>query len=61
MTEDEAFAARLREGTLRAFGVKPWDIGLEPVPRRVRFWRKITFARWRYALVAHVIDGLPDR
>jgi len=43
-SDEEEFAARLRSQTLAAFGLKPWEAGLEPPPLRVRFWRAITFA-----------------
>ena len=43
----------LREVNLReiikAFGVKPWQVGVGQVPWRVRFWRRVSFARWRVA------------
>jgi hypothetical protein len=29
---------------LAAFGVKPWDAGVAPVPLRIRIWRALTFA-----------------
>jgi hypothetical protein len=32
---------------LGAYGLKPWDAGLAPVPLRVRIWRAVTFARRR--------------
>lgn len=56
MSEDEAFAEQLREQTLKAFGLKPWDVTstVRP-PRRVRFWRAVTFARRR----GKVIDWRP--
>jgi len=41
---EEEFAAALRSQVLAAFGLKPWDAGLEPAPLRVRFWRAVTFA-----------------
>lgn len=48
MIEDEAFAEQLREQTLKAFGLKPWDItGAVRPPWRVRFWRAVTFAKRR--------------
>lgn len=36
-----------RDDILRAFDLKPWHIGLAPVPLRVRIWHRITLARWR--------------
>lgn len=30
-----------------AFGVKPWLVGLAPVPWPTRVWHQVTFARWR--------------
>lgn len=30
-----------------AFDVKLYQVGLAPVPWRVRIWRKVSFARWR--------------
>lgn len=48
---DPVLAGALRAATCtdiaRAFGLKPWHVGLAPVPWRVRLWRKITLARWR--------------
>ena len=44
VSEDEAFAAHVQAATLRAFGLEAWDAGLAPVPLRVRFWRRLTFA-----------------
>jgi hypothetical protein len=44
VSEDKEFTAHVREATLRAFDLKPWDAGLAPVPLRVRIWRKLTFA-----------------
>ena len=47
MNDDELSAQ-----ILAAFGVKPWDAGLAPVPLRLRAWRKITLAyRRRKAVV----------
>lgn len=43
MSEQDEFGEMLKAQTLAAFGLKPWDIG-GPVPRRVRFWRAVTFA-----------------
>lgn len=45
--DQERFRRQLRRDTLRTFGVKPWQAGLVPVPRRVRAWHKLTFARRR--------------
>src|SRR6185437_16112544 len=39
MTSDE-----LQASILRAYGLKPWDAGLVPVPLRVRLWRAVTLA-----------------
>jgi hypothetical protein len=52
VSEDDAFAERLREQTLKVFGLKPWDITatVRP-PRRVRLWRAVTFARRRGKVV----------
>jgi len=48
VSEDDAFAEQLREQTLKAFGLKPWDItGTVRAPWRVRFWRTLTFAKRR--------------
>lgn len=47
MTEHDAMREAVRADVVRAYGLKPWDIGLAPVPRRIRIWRKITLARWR--------------
>ena len=44
MTSDEEFAAVLQSQVLAAFGLKPWQAGLEPPPLRIRFWRAVTFA-----------------
>lgn len=41
---DEEFAAMLQRQVCAAFGLEPWDAGLEPVPLRVRFWRAVTFS-----------------
>jgi hypothetical protein len=47
-SEEEAeFAARLQRRTLRAFGLKRWDIGMVPVPWYARIWHVITFAKRR--------------
>jgi hypothetical protein len=43
-SDEEEFAAQLRSQVLDAFGLKPWKIGLAPVPLRVRVWRAVTFA-----------------
>lgn len=48
MSEDAREA--VRADILRAFGLKPYEVGIAPVPRRVRIWNKITFARWRVRL-----------
>ncbi len=34
----------VQAAVLRAFGLKPWDAGLAPVPLRARIWRRLTFA-----------------
>lgn len=47
MTDDE-FTAQLRQRTLDAFGLKPWQLGLAPAPRLVRWTRPLRRA-W-YAL-----------
>lgn len=44
---DERFRCDLQRTVLRAYGLKPWDAGLAPVPWRVRIWRAVTFARRR--------------
>jgi hypothetical protein len=44
-SEDEEFAALVRQQTLDAFGLKAWEIGLEPAPRRVRLLAPL---RWRW-------------
>lgn len=46
----EEFAARLRRDTLRAFGLKPWHLGLAPVPLRVRLTRPARRLWWRIRL-----------
>ena len=48
--DDEEFGERLKAGILTAYGLKPWHVGLAPVPRRVRFWRVVTLARLRVRL-----------
>jgi hypothetical protein len=50
--EDQAFADALREQTLRAFNLKPWHIGLAPVPWRVRVWR------WVDHTARDILDGM---
>ena len=44
-SEDEEFAALLRQQVCAAFDVKPWEIGLEPAPWRVRLLAPL---RWRW-------------
>ena len=34
----------IRADILRAFGLKPRDVGAAPVPLRIRIWRAVTFA-----------------
>lgn len=43
----DAAAKAMRDQILAAYGLKPWHIGLAPVPRHIRIWDKITFARRR--------------
>ena len=43
----EALRRETQQAILKAFVVKPWHIGLAPVPRRIRIWHKLTFWRWR--------------
>lgn len=45
--EHQAFIKQLQRDTLSAFGLKPWNVGLSPVPLYVRIWRKLTFSRRR--------------
>ena len=47
MTEQDDLSEALRAQVLSAYGVKPWDAGLAPVPLRVRIWRAVTLARRR--------------
>ena len=36
---DEArFKAEVQRDILRIYGLKPWHVGLKPVPARVRLW-----------------------
>lgn len=42
---DEEFAAMLAQQVCEAFDVKPWEIGIAPVPRRVRLLAPL---RWRW-------------
>lgn len=51
MSNEDEFAAQLSARTLEAFGLKAWDAGLAPVPLRVRFWRRLTFAYRRGKVV----------
>ena len=44
MSDNGEFSAHLRARTLEAFGLKPHDIGVAPVPWHVRLWRAATFA-----------------
>jgi hypothetical protein len=37
---DDQLRDQLQREVLRTYGLKPWDVGLVPVPRRVRAWRK---------------------
>ena len=50
-SDEEEFAAMLRSQVLAAFGLEPWEAGLEPPPLRVRFWRAVTFAYRRGKVV----------
>jgi hypothetical protein len=59
--DDPEFGETVRREILRVFGVKPRDIGLEPLPRRVRVWRAVTLARWRYRVLGYVIDRVPGK
>ena len=47
MSEQDEMAEAVQAQVLRAFGLKPWDAGLAPVPLRVRIWRTITRAYQR--------------
>jgi len=47
MSEHDEMAEAVRADILRAFGLQPWQIGLAPVPRRIRIWRKVSFWRLR--------------
>lgn len=47
MTEHDAMREAVRADILRAFGLKPWHIGLAPVPRHIRIWRTVTLAKRR--------------
>ena len=43
---DEEFAARLAQQICKAFDVKPWEVGLGPVPW---YARPVTaYRRWRF-------------
>jgi hypothetical protein len=50
VSDSETLREAVRADILRAFGLKPWDIGLAPVPWRVKLWRTVTFARLRIRL-----------
>ena len=47
MNEQDEMAEAIQAQILRAFGLKPWDAGLVPVPLRIRIWRTITRAYQR--------------
>jgi hypothetical protein len=44
MAGNDKSAALLQRQVCAAFGLKPWDAGLERPPLRVRIWRAVTFA-----------------
>ena len=43
----DTFHEHLQAEILKAFNLKPWHVGLAPVPWRVRVWNKVSFARWQ--------------
>jgi hypothetical protein len=47
---DEEFAAHLRRQICAAFDVKPWQIGIAPVPWHMRPLRAFRRLQWRWRL-----------